>query len=473
MRTSQPERDAGSYRDPSGFVFRYDNGIYRAVADDHWPIVEKLLNSPLWQNLETSGWVISTEIVPTADPVHRQLRDHHPEYHHFLRHRPLERISYPYEWSFSMLADAALLHLRLQRKLLEQNFSLKDASAFNVQFSNAQPIFVDVLSLARPTRMDIWPAYGQFCRMFLYPLLAHLTRRLTPRQLFLGSLDGLTAKEAYYIIGPLRSLAPTYFLDVFLQYLIEKSITPDKVRSLRKRVAVSRGDARAQILNLARLERKVLRLKKKWNPSSSWQSYQKKCTYSDDGRIAKADFVQRVLAAEKPQTVLDLGCNTGHYSRIAAGTGASVLAVDTDHDCIEVLYREASQEKLPILPLLVDIANPTPGVGFRNQERRAFLERATSECVLALALLHHLLVAARLSLASIRDLLADLTKKMLIIEYVDRKDPMFQTLLALRDDLYGDLTRDLFIATFSERFEVIEEYPIPDTQRCLYHLRKR
>lgn len=473
MATSSSERDQGSYRDPSGFVFQCDGEIYRAVAASHWPAVIQLIDSGLLDHLTRSGDLVPTTLVSPDDPALERLRQLWPDWQHFLRHDTIENISYPYEWCFSMLADAGLLHLRIQRKLIEKGFSLKDASAFNVQFVRGNPVFIDLLSFARPPRLDIWLAYGQFCRMFLYPLLAYRAGHVTPRQIFLGDLEGMRLDQIYHLIGRRRSLAPAYFLDIFLQYSLDKRARPEKMRELRPQLQAAASDPRPQWLNLARLERKVRTLKQKHRVSGRWRKYQETSSYTEGDKEGKARFIKDFLAAEKPRTVLDLGCNTGFYSLLAAEQGASVVAIDGDHDCIEELYRQTAERKLPILPLVMDISNPSPATGFRNRERRSFIARTSSQCVFALALLHHLLVAARLSLADIRDFLADLTTRHLVIEYIDRTDAMFETLLSLREDLYEDFNLDRFLSVFSDRFRVVTRKQLPGTQRHLFVLEKR
>ena len=467
-----PNADGGSYRDPSGFVFYLSGGVYRTVADSTWGVMEEVFREGIVDDLVSRGWLVGSRIVEDGSEEHRTLCAAMPGWRHFIAHEKVPVISYPYEWTLSMLADAALLHLQIQKRLLKKGFALKDATAFNVQFIGPKPVFIDIGSIEKPQRMDIWVAYSQFCRMFLYPLLLFSRKRLSFRSIFMASVDGIEVDQAYALLGRWQSLAPSLFLDVYLQYVLNKK-GHARARELRAEMTKPRRDPGPQILNLDRLARKVRGIREKQKVSGLWSEYEVTNTYTDSSRTDKEAFISKFMQEFKPATVLDLGCNTGEYSRIAAQAGAAVIALDGDHDSVELLYRKAFQEKMGILPLVADLTNPSPGLGFRNRERAALLERIRCEAVFALALVHHLLIAGRIPLAAIRDLMAELTSRYLVIEYVDREDPMFQTLLALREDLYKDLTPELFTGVFKERFELFHEAPLPGLKRRLMTFRLR
>ena len=197
-------------------------------------------------------------------------------------------------------------------------------------------------------------------------------------------------------------------------------------------------DTRPQLMQLARLRARLAKLAGAYRPAGTWSSYEQTCTYSDAAEDTKKGLVRRFLETRKPRRVLDLGCNTGDYSRIAAAAGAEVIAADGDHDAVEILYRRLRAEPAAITPMVLDIMSPSPGVGFLNRERPAFLERLDVDCVLALALLHHLLISGNLSLAAARDLLHTLTRDLLVLEFVPTDDPMFRRMLQFRRDLYRE-----------------------------------
>lgn len=471
-QTNDIELDAGSYRDPSGFVFTSGNEIYRSVSDSTWPLVEKLEQTGLLQQLMDAGDFVRTRATVAGDGVHETLRSALPDWNHFLWHERIPVLSYPYEWSFSMLLDAGLLQLRIQKQLLAHKLSLKDASAFNVQFLWNKPVFIDVLSVEEPAALDIWIAYSQFCRMHLYPLMLFLHKGLNFKNSFLASVDGMDVAQVYRIFGAGRSLRPDLFLDVYLQRLLSNT-NVKQTQALKTKMKRASGNTKAQIINLERLERKLEKMRSRYVSSGLWSEYADDNTYSDQSRQEKEAFITAHMEQHKPETVLDLGCNTGTYSLLAARQGANVISVDSDHDCVESLYRRSREQALNVLPMVVDIVNPSPGLGFNNAERKRFLDRVRGDCVFALALVHHLLISARLPLPAIRDMMAGFTRKHLIIEFVERDDEMFQTLLALREDLYGDLTLDGFLSVFKERFDLVEQKPLSGTKRHLLTFAKK
>ena len=458
--------DAGSYRDPSGFVFTHDGEIYRSVSESTWPIVEKLEKTGLLPALIETGRFVNTRSVPSTEPISRTLKNLFQGWNHFLWHERVPVLSYPYEWSFSMLMDAGLLQLSIQKQLLEHGLSLKDASAFNIQFIDNKPVFIDILSVEEPATLDIWIAYSQFCRMHLYPLLLFLHKGLNFKNVFMANVDGMDVAQVYRMYGRWRALRTDLFLDVFLQHRLSHT-SVKQTQQLKRKMRRSSGNTRAQVINLERLERKLEKMRMRYVSSGLWSHYEQENTYTDQSRQEKESYIQTYLEQHAPQTVLDLGCNTGAYSLLAARHGARVISVDSDHDCVESLYRRSREQELPILPMVVDIVNPSPGLGFNNAERKPFLDRVQGDCVFALALVHHLLISARLPVAAIRDMMAGFTRKHLIIEFVEREDEMFQTLLALREDIYRDLTLDGFLAVFRERFELIEQRPLSGTKRHL------
>jgi SAM-dependent methyltransferase len=412
-----------------------------------------------------------------------------------------------------------LATLELQMELIGHGYSLKDATAYNIQFVSGKPIFIDLPSIERADRLDIWPALGQFNRMFTLPLLLHQRKGMSLRSCFLAHLDGMDVDEARRGFGLLELIRPDLLLDLTLPYLLGRRTknkdywrTADKTRIARSRrhfvsgriengkwrieTAASPGrrpakespgrDAQArtgetpvphtldaQRLNLQRLHRKLRKLASRYRPAGTWADYTRTCSYNDRADASKQSLVNAFFAEYPPSSVLDVGCNTGTYSKLAAEAGARVLAIDSDPASVDLLFRDVGEQQNPILPLCVDLANPSPGIGFRNRERSPFLERCRSECVLALAVIHHLHVSANLPLTEIRDLFADIAEEYLVLEFVPRDDVMFQQLIRFRADLYDGFTLENCITCFSEQFELIRQAVIADSPRTLLFWRKR
>lgn len=454
-------RISGSFRDPSGYVFERDGRLFRAVDAECHAVLESLAHQQILKRLLDDGVIVGTRFVD--DPALLDaLRNEHPGSAGFLEHDILPQISYPYEWTVSMLADAAVHTLELQTRLVTAGYGLKDASAYNIQFVEGKPVFIDIASIERPARLDLWYALGQLQRMFLYPLLLCTMRGWDLRSCFLSRLDGISLQEMGRSFGWLERLRPALLLDIGLPLLMEQHGSS----KARLKPGQDAGSA-SQLFNLQRLRGKIHKLASSYKPQGSWAGYTGNCSYSPAAERSKKDLIRDFLQRERPAKVLDLGCNTGDYSFLAAACGAEVVATDADHDAVESLYRRLKTMPQRITPLVLDITNPSPAIGHLNVERRSFLQRVDSDCVMALALLHHLLVSANLSLEASRDLLWQLTRKHLILEFVPPQDVMFQKLLQFRRDLFDGLSLEKFLNVFSSRFELLAQIKIEDSPRTL------
>lgn len=470
---NKPIFESGSFRDPSGSIFYYKDRVFRQVDEHTFQIFKHLENTRIIATLQERQDIISSRTLSAEDQIYHELKKFFPQTDNFIEHQKIPFISYPYEWSFSMLAEAAILYLRLQIFLIENGYSLKDATAFNIQFVNSKPIFIDIPSIEFPLRKDIWVAYGQFCQMFLFPLLLYRFKKIDLKNCFLSNINGVTVDYIYKIFGFFSCLRPCLFLDVFLQYMLGK-VAERNIDALKKDLKEKQqGAPDAQLLNLKRLLRKIKKLSDSYKGSTPWLDYASTNSYPDAAESEKKEYVRHFFTTHSVQSVLDLGCNTGQYSLIAADAGANVIAIDSDHDCIDYLYRHIKKNKKTVLPLCIDIANPSPAIGFCNRERKTFISRAKSDCVFALALVHHLLVSSRIPLPEIRDFLYDLTNSFLLIEFIPPEDAMFQRLLALRENIYAHFDISYFLSIFSEKFESLNKKEIPHTKRILFIFRKK
>ena len=461
----------GSFRDPSGYVFSRDGHIFRAIDETCSRLLRELAEDGRLAELIRQKQIVETEFIADASLLDA-LRTEHPGYEHFLEHKALAWITYPYEWSVSMLADAGVHTLDLQMRLLSWGCALKDGTAYNVQFEQSRPIFIDISSIERPKRLDVWFAMGQFVQMFLFPLLLCRYHGWDLRSYFLANLGGRQIEEVARSFGWLERLRPGLLLDLTLPLWLHR--WAEKGGRARREILEKPGrSSDAQLINLKRLRRKIIKLAAGYRPSGVWSQYSQICNYNETAEQAKRSLVRDFLEERRPRRVLDLGCNTGDYSRLAADCGADVIAVDADHDAVEILYRRLRNDPAHIIPMVLDVASPSPGIGYMNRERTPFLRRVNVECVLALALIHHLLVSANLSLAAIRDLLFELTNRDVVLEFVPTTDDMFQRLMKFRVNLFGDLTLEMCRNVFLERFQLVQERPIPDSERTLLFLRKR
>jgi SAM-dependent methyltransferase len=375
-----------------------------------------------------------------------------------------------------MLLAAGRLTLRLARRLLEAGLGLKDASAYNVLFRWQRPLFVDVLSVERRSPGDCrWLPYAQFQRHFTLPLLVSRHHGVGLAHAFLGRPDGLEPEAVYALARPIRRLLPPFLGLVTLPTWLGRRRGGHDPAVYEQRREVHPDKARFILASLLRhLERQLEAAAPPGARASAWTAYMETKSYSDQGFLAKDAFVREALAEGRPERVLDIGCNTGHFSIAAARGGAQVVAIDPDPAVVGRLYADAVSAGLQVLPLVVDLARPSPALGWRNEERDSFLDRARGrfDMVLALAVLHHLLVSDRIPLDDVLALLAELTRHHAVVEFVSAEDPMFRRLSRGRDHLFSDLNREAFEAACGRHFRTLRSAGPIDGTRWLYLLGK-
>lgn len=465
--------DPASFRDPEGFVFTHQGRVFRAVRPAAFAVLREVLGGPL--GAELAGRLIGTEAVAEGTALHAALRKAFPGGLRFLEHARVPVVTYPYEWTAGMLKDAALLTLDVQRSLVRKGCSLKDASAYNVQFVGGRPVLIDALSIEKNGRPAVWTAYGQFCRHFLFPLLLWRHQGLDLKGYFLAHRDGLGAPEVFARTGWRQRLSPAFLLDVSLQKLAHDAALRGEVRRRERSGRFWREPAssRAQELNLDRLFAKLEGLALPARPAGAWSGYYGRKGEAHAGEREKRLFVEKFLAKRAPRAVLDLGCNTGRYAFLAAAAGANVAAVDADHACVESVYARARREGADVLPVWMDLANPSPGLGVGGRERPRFAERARADAVIAFSVAHHLMADARLPPAALCGMLAELAQRHLLLEYVPWDDEDYRAASSLPDASVPRVPLRSFLGAFSRRFRLLENRRVPGSRRCLLAFAKR
>jgi ribosomal protein L11 methylase PrmA len=453
-------QDPASYRDPSGVVFKRDGVVYRQInrvfADD-WA---RFQSSGLCSELTKARLLIPHDEAPDVAPVDDRAD-------RVIKPLQLDFVSYPYEWSFTQLKDAALTTLEIQERALHAGMSLKDASAFNMQFVDGRPVLIDSLSFTAAVPGEPWVAYRQFCQHFLAPLALMAYRDVRCGLLLQQFGDGIPLDLATSLLPGRTRLRPGLGAHLHLHARAQQK--PGK--------GSGSGASRARVSDLGRmalldsLRRTVEGLR--WKPEGTqWSGYTAHTSYSPAAAEAKAKLVGEMLGRVQSERVWDIGANTGTYSAIAAAGGRRVIAFDSDAGAVEQLYlRVRAGEMRGVLPLVLDIANPSPASGWALQERRSLIDRGPAPVVMALALIHHLAIARNVPLDKVSALLAGIGTELLI-EFVPKEDPQTQTLLEARDDIFPDYTLDGFRAAFSEHFRVLEEAQISDSQRTLFLMRR-
>jgi predicted RNA methylase len=472
-----------SFRDPDGRLVLMDDRVLRIVTKTGAANLNAFLASSMAKRFVAAGQLVGAKI-PDANSVkllseylrRESVRDEGHEV--VFEHERIAFPSFPYEWAPEMLCRAGRLTLDLAEAALTEGFGLKDATPYNVLFRGPEPVFVDLLSFEpRDPRDPVWKPYAQFVRVFLLPLLANKYFGLELKRLFLASRDGLEPEEVYGLCGILQKLRSPFLTLVSIPTWLASKPGKDQEKIYRERRLGSAGQARYV---LDRLFKRLRRLLKKVGPGagrdSAWTDYVSfNQSHAPDYVAEKQAFIEEALREFKPRNVLDVGCNTGYFSRIAAGAGAGVVAIDQDPATVGALWREASASNLDILPLVVDLTRPSPSVGWRNGENPSFLARAQGafDLVLMLAVIHHMLVSERVPLDEILRLAEDLTTDLLIVEFVAPDDPMFQRLTRGRGHLFNDLTNDAFRNACLQRFDVVLCRRLAGANRWIYLLKKK
>jgi hypothetical protein len=443
-----------SFRDPSGFVFVEDGELYRQVNESYRAQYDHLMSSGLYDRLVRDGLLVAhTEV--GAEHARRDGA------YKVIRPERVPFVSYPYEWSFSQLQDAALATLAVQRRAFEHGMTLKDGSAYNVQFMGGKPLFIDTLSFDLYRPGQIWVPYRQFCQHFLAPLALMATRDARLHRMLRPYLDGIPLDLAARLLPARTRLSFGLLTHLHLH-------ARSQVRHAGRPVKPGRGIGPVAFQGLIdSLETTVRKLH--WKPEGTeWADYYSVTNYSDESSKKKQAIVGAFVARVRPATVWDLGANTGLYSRIAAAHGATVVAFDVDVAAVERNYLECKKngdERL--LPLVLDLTNPSPGIGWDNRERMTAAERGPADLAMALALVHHLAIGNNVPLGSIAAHFASLCR-WLVIEFVDKQDSQVRRLLATREDIFTEYTREGFEAAFAPYFDLRAVERPGDALRWIY-----
>jgi hypothetical protein len=450
-----------SFRDPAGYVYR-DNGVSKRIVTTYGEEdYQQLISSGLYEQLVEETLLVRHEEQPVAKGSHGVA---------ILVPEQIPYISYPYEWCFGQLRDAALLTLRIQEVAMEYGMSLKDASAFNVQFRGAQPVFIDTLSFERNLGGP-WVAYNQFCRHFLAPLLLMSEVSADFNHFWRASLDGFPLALASSLLPKRTYFKPGVLLHIHLHARMQRKYAEVTKRSSPE--FLPSGNDRK--LTLVASLRDLVGSIKPDRFETEWRHYydRKATHYSSLAEESKKKAVEDALDQVNPGLLYDLGGNVGEYSRLAAGRGVYTICFDIDPLCVHDNYERAHSEgDQHMLPLMLDLTNPSPALGLALRERGSLLDRGHADLTLALALVHHLRVTGNMPFRHIAAFLSQMTD-FLLIEYVPKTDGKVQALLSNRKDTFFDYTASGFLGAFQPYFEIVRTFPVAETDRVLYLYRNR
>ncbi len=450
---------SASFRDPSGFLFRHDGKLYRQINQSYAEDYRLLNESGLYSRLVEKGLLIPHIEAPAELAQTNQA-------HCIIKPELVSFISYPYEWSFSQLKDAALATLRIQKIALKKGMTLKDASAYNIQFYKGKPLLIDTLSFTAYEEGRPWVAYRQFCQHFLAPLALMASRDVRLSALMRTNIDGIALDLATSLLPMRTKLNPG-----LLMHLHAHSASQKKHEDGRKSAKETKVSKKA-LLGIVDSLRSTVR-KLEWKPQGTeWGAYYSDTNYSDKSLAQKRDLVKKMLLKTAAGTAWDLGANNGFFSRVASEQGIPTIAFDIDPVAVEMNWREVKEKgEQNILPLLMDLTNPSPDLGWDHAERTSFLGRGPVDVVFALALVHHLSISNNVPLSLLASFFAK-AGNWLIIEFVPKSDSQVKRLLVTREDVFPDYTKEGFEAAFSEVFEIVDAEPIEGSERTLYLLKK-
>jgi hypothetical protein len=458
-----PNADPGSFRDPGGRVFLHDGEVYRTLDEHALGNWKALAATSFFAKEVAAGRIVATELTTDVEAG--------DDWAGVLHHERIAVITYPYEWTFSMLREAALLQLDLLLAALAEGMILKDSTPFNIQWRGHRPVFIDIGSFERLDKGDIWVGYSQFLAQYLYPLL--LTARVgVPFQPWLrGRPDGLTAEQMQALMPTKgRFLSKSGLLHITLPARAERSGSGSgrDVRSEYKEAGFSKEMIEANVKGLRSIVEKL-----NWKPDTSrWNRYAADCEHVHLQRDAKAEFVSGVLAHGPYAMVWDVGANDGHFSMLASQHADYVLALDADELVLDELFRSLrSGGPDNVLPNLQDLADPSPGIGWRGMERPPLATRSTPDLVLALAVVHHLVIGRNVPLSSFVDWLGDLNARV-VLEFVPPDDPMVVSLTANKKphEIHRDYTEESLRGYLEGRFVIESEQAVPAGGRRLFSL---
>lgn len=455
-------RVAGSFRDPAGFVFERDGVLYREVDTSFADTWDAVVDAGLYEALHARGLLVHHEVVDTSLGSDRA--------HAVLRPERLPVISFPYEWAPGQLRDAALLTLEIQSVALEHGMVLRDASAYNVQFRRGRPVFIDTLSFEPWEPGTPWVAYGQFCDHFLAPLALQTKVDHRLRRLLTADLGGVPVDLAAALLPGRTRLRPSLLTHLHLHGRSRANLGEADPDAPRRTATFSRN----AMIGLVRGLRKAVEPLTWDGAGTTWVDYDEAADHYDDAaRRAKEQAVRDAVATVAPDLVWDLGANTGRFASLAAEAGATAVAFDLDAGAVERAWQRVAASPPTtgdVVPLVQDLANPSPALGWAHAERPSLADRGPADLVFALALVHHLAIGNNVPLPDVVARLAELGGHLLV-EWVPKDDPKVRVLLATRQDVFADYTPEAFDAAVEAAGTVVARTPVPGTGRELVLVR--
>jgi len=453
-----------SFRDPAGYVFECDNKIFRTVNACFSESFDRVQASGILDQFATRQSVLPATLIHSDQ---KTLQATGPETTYLLEIPKLPFISYPYEWTFSALQAAALLHLDIHLMALDQGMTLSDASAYNIQFQGAKPIFIDHLSFRPYENGEMWAGHRQFCEQFLNPLLLQAYLGVAYNAWYRGTQEGIGVEELARLVKWRHLFRGNMFMHVVLQSLFQNASHNNALEVKKTTLAAAPFSLASFQGMLKKLQKWIRQLELEFKGKTVWQDYTKAHSYSSEETALKKEFVREFSRETRPRLLWDLGCNSGEFSATALKEGAEyVVGFDADHGALEAAFARAEKEHLPFQAIYLDALNPTPNQGWMERERGGLQSRAKADGVLALAFVHHLAIARNVPLEQVIDWIMGLAPTG-VIEFVPKEDPMVQTLLRLREDIFPNYSKKHFREYLSRHARIVNARVVSKSGRLL------
>ena len=456
-----------SFRDPSGHVFIAENRVFRGVSNKYMPILKKLMGSSFFKE-NLGARIVQSEFIDVDEVVKAGVsRSETARYSCWLEHERIEFISYPQDWPFEYLKSAALLQLDLMIEGLKCGVKIKDSSAYNIQFVNGQPVFIDLLSFDTYENGDVWIGYKQFCEHFLAPLCMEVYSNINFNQFFRASTSGCDLSTVSKILPFSTWLSPSIAGHIHIHAKLMQTSSSDK-SGAKVNKKVSKEAYEAQLQSLKKFIKNLSP-----NHRSYWEKYSLVNTYNSADEIEKKKFIFDFVQSERIEVLLDLGCNSGEYSKVALEAGSiKVIGMDADVGALDKGVLWARENNKPIDFLFSDFMNPSSSSGWRNSERESILERLPSfDGVICLALIHHIVIANNVPMEQFLDWVLSFSLKG-VIEFVSVEDPMVQGLLVGREGFCADYSEGLFIAMLGQRVNITSRLELNNGRTLFSYERK-
>ncbi|MFH1459328.1 MAG: class I SAM-dependent methyltransferase [Candidatus Omnitrophota bacterium] len=452
---------SASFRDPSGFILYHNHVLYRQINYDYKENYDHLMQSGLYTQLSQENLLIPHQEVSlniSSLPSHYKI----------IQPEKIPFVSYPYEWCFSQLKDAALLTLKVQKIALEFGMILKDSSVYNIQFKDCHPILIDTLSFEKYKNNQLWPGYKQFIQHFLAPLA--LIKYAGPEctSFFKSFIDGVPLAFASKLLPFSSYFNFSLLTHIHLHAKTQNIFFQKEINSSGQKI--SKKSLCALIDNLENTVKNLY-----WKPQATyWDNYyNEQNSYTPEALKNKQQLVNNFLAQTNPENIWDLGANTGIFSQIAQEKGIFTLSLDKNESCIEKNYHQCQNANLKnILPLVVDIANPSPSLGWANQERDSLVKRGPADMVFVLGLMHHLRITDNICFENLAKFFSQICK-WLIIEFIPKNDSQVEKMLKDRKDIFDDYYQSQFENVFQRYFELQKCKDITQSLRKIYLFKQK